>query len=1084
MEPIPHHRAVRRRYIENYEVNFMLYKRLTRVLMLGLLSLAALAHTAAEAAKPNIIYIMADDLGYGDLGCYGQKVLQTPNIDRLANEGMKFTQHYAGSTVCAPSRCALMTGLHTGHCYIRGNRRVNLRPADVTVAELLQQEGYTTGLAGKWGLGIEGEEGVPNRQGFDFFFGYLDQGHAHNYYPTFLIRNEERVHLKNVVPNPKPSGAGKASEKIEYSHDLIVNEGLDFIRRNHDKPFFLYYALTIPHANNEAREEGMEVPDHGPYADKDWPEPKKGMAAMVTRMDGDIGRLMALLKELEIDDNTLVIFTSDNGPHKEGGNDPEWFDSNGPLRGIKRDLYDGGIRVPFIAHWPGKVAPGTTSDHISAFWDFLPTAVEVAGGKAPEGLDGISYLPTITGNGAKQEIHDHLYWEFTERGGRQGIREGDWKGIRLDVFKNPDAPMELYNVKEDLGEMKNVAKKHPDVVARLAKKIDAAHTSSTVFPLTAAERKKSQEVQKAKNKSAANKPKPKPKRNPIVKWGSDEVFCFALYTVQDKTLKLTAQLYPLKTDDRTVRLEVKDGSGWKKVATTTVVNPGWTAPFRVENWDTTRDFQYRVAYGKKHTYGGRIRRDPSDKNEIVVAAFTGNSNRDRGPRPDIIANVTAQDPDLLFFSGDQSYDHKNHYEAWLLFGQQFGEIIRDRPTIAIPDDHDVGQGNIWGAGGKVAKTPAGPDGGYFEPVEYVNEVQRAQTSHLPDPFDPTPIQRGITVYYTSLNVGGVDFAIIEDRKFKSGPEGLVPKQGPRPDHINDPNFDPMLADVEGAVLLGERQLHFLDTWAQDWEGAEMKTVLSQTIFANGAHIHGKIDARLIADLDSNGWPQTGRRKAIEAIRKGYANMVAGDQHLATVIHHGTNVWNDSGYSFCVPSIVNFYGRWWSPLEPGKNRAEGPLPHTGEFLDGLHNKITMYAYANPTEDNFKAAGYGLVRYDKSARTITMECWPRHVDVTQADAKQHPGWPITISQEDNYAREAAAWLPAVTGNADRKPVIQVIDEETRAVVYTLRVKGLPWQPKVFAEGKYTLRISEGSHEKTVKGLIAVKNRARAQQVPLTW
>ncbi|MCF6286115.1 MAG: hypothetical protein L3K26_13115 [Candidatus Hydrogenedentes bacterium] len=584
--------------------------------------------------------------------------------------------------------------------------------------------------------------------------------------------------------------------------------------------------------------------------------------------------------------------------------------------------------------------------------------------------------------------------------------------------------------------------------------------------------------------AAAKKPKPKPKRNPIVTWGSDEVFCFALYTVQDKTLKLTAQLYPLKTDDHTVRLELKEGDGWKEIAKTTVVNPGWTAPFRVENWDTTRDWQYRVAYGNAHTYEGRIRRDPIDKNEIVVAAFTGNSNRDRGPRPDIIANVKAQNPDLLFFSGDQSYDHKRHYEAWLLFGQQFGEIIRDRPTIAIPDDHDVGQGNIWGAGGKKSMTPAGHDGGYFMPVDYVNEVQRAQTSHLPDPFDPRPIQQGITVYYTSMNVGGIDFAIIEDRKFKSGPEGLVPKQGPRPDHINDPNFDPMLADVEGAVLLGERQLHFLDSWAQDWKGAEMKTVLSQTIFANAAHIHGKLGGRLIADLDSNGWPQTGRRKALEAIRKGYAFMLGGDQHLATVIHHGTDAWNDSGYSFCVPSIVNYYGRWWSPLEADKNRTKGPLPHTGEFLDGLHNKITMEAYANPTEDNFKAAGYGLVRYNKVARTITMECWPRFVDVTQPDAKQHPGWPITISQEDNYSRKAVAWLPTITGKADSQPVVQVIEEESGTVEYTLRVKGLPWQPKVFAEGKYTLRINEGSHEKTVKGLVAVLGRDKAQEIPLTW
>ncbi|MCF6285237.1 MAG: arylsulfatase [Candidatus Hydrogenedentes bacterium] len=464
-------------------------RRSTALTMLGLTILAwtGFLQSAEGATKPNIIYVMADDLGYGDLGCYGQAVIQTPNIDKLATEGMRFTQHYSGSTVCAPSRCALMTGLHTGHCYIRGNKRVNLRPEDVTVAELLKAEGYTTGLAGKWGLGIEGEEGVPNRQGFDFFFGYLDQQHAHNYYPTFLMRNEERVLLKNEVPNPKPSGAGKASKKMEYSHDLIMEEGLDFIRRNHEKPFFLYFALTIPHANNEAGKEGMEVPDYGIYKDKDWPEPKKGMAAMVSRMDTDMGRLMALLKELKIDDNTLVIFTSDNGPHREGGNNPEWFDSNGPLRGIKRDLYEGGIRVPLIARWPGKIMPGSDTNHVSAFWDFLPTAMEVAGGTVPQGLDGISYLPALTGKAQKE--HDTLYWEFTEQGGRQGIREGDWKGIRLNVFKNPNAPLELYNVKDDLGEENNVAEKHPEVVARLNGKIDAAHTPSQIFPLTAEEKR-------------------------------------------------------------------------------------------------------------------------------------------------------------------------------------------------------------------------------------------------------------------------------------------------------------------------------------------------------------------------------------------------------------------------------------------------------------------------------------------------------------------------------------------------------------------------------------------------------------------
>ena len=571
----------------------------------------------------------------------------------------------------------------------------------------------------------------------------------------------------------------------------------------------------------------------------------------------------------------------------------------------------------------------------------------------------------------------------------------------------------------------------------------------------------------------------------IVTYGAGEVFCFALYTVDDGVLKLTAQLYPLPEGSAPrVRLEIEDGGGWREVATTEVVNPGWTAPFRVTSWDHTRDWNYRVAYGTDQFYTGRIRRDPVEKDEIVVAAFTGNSNKERGPKPDIIANIRAQDPDLLFFSGDQSYDHTRHYEAWLLFGQQFGEIIRDRPTITIPDDHDVGQGNIWGAGGKVAKTAAGPDGGYFMPVDYVNEVQRAQTSHLPEPFDPTPVDRGIGVYYTSLKVGGIDFAVIEDRKFKSGPEGLVPPHGPRPDHINDPSFDVMLADVPGAELLGQRQLHFLDVWGRDWDGVSMKAVLSQTVFANAAHLHGANSERLLADLDSNGWPQTGRRKALEAIRKPFAFMIGGDQHLATVIHHGIDDWNDAGYSFCVPSISNYYGRWWLPLEAPRNHPEGVLPYTGEYLDGLKNKITMRAYANPTEENYQGAGYGLVRFKKGERSITMECWPRFVDVTQPDAHQHPGWPVTIAQEDNYGRRATAWLPEIQGGGDSLPVVQVSGEPGGEVLYTLRVPRLPWRPKVFSEGAYSVHVWDGDHETTFSGLKAAATSEPGLALVLPW
>ena len=437
--------------------------------------------------RPNIIYILADDLGYGDLGCYGQKTIRTPNIDKLADEGMRFTDHYAGSTVCAPSRCCLMTGFHTGHALVRGNAHVPLRPSDVTVAELLKEAGYSTGIIGKWGLGEPDSTGVPNRQGFDYWFGYLNQRHAHNYYPKYLWRNEEKVELKNevnhVIGGRDRTPGGVATKRVEYSHDLFAEESLDFVEQNKAKPFFLYLALTIPHANNEARQEGMEVPSLEPYTDKDWPEPQKGHAAMITRMDGDVGRLMAKLKKLGLDNDTLVMFTSDNGPHKEGGADPTFFNSSGPLRGYKRALYEGGIRVPMIARWPGKIQAGSVSHHPSAFWDFLPTCCELIGVEAPEGIDGISMVPILLGRPGEQREHEFLYWEFHEQGKRQAVRMGDWKGIRQNVAKNPNGPIELYNLKNDISEKNNVAVRHPGIVAKIEECMKSARTTSEHWPL-------------------------------------------------------------------------------------------------------------------------------------------------------------------------------------------------------------------------------------------------------------------------------------------------------------------------------------------------------------------------------------------------------------------------------------------------------------------------------------------------------------------------------------------------------------------------------------------------------------------------
>ena len=435
---------------------------------------------SSVGAKPNIIYILADDLGYGDLGCYGQQIINTPNIDRLASEGLLFTDHYAGSTVCAPSRCCLLTGYHTGHARVRGNwgkgprgygACLELREEDITVAELLKQVGYITGVFGKWSLGVKGTTGYPGKKGFDEWFGYLNQGHAHNYYTEFLWKNDTVMWL------PKNANG----QKVTYSHDLITQESLNFIKRNSEKPFFLYLAYTIPHANNEMGRisgDGMQVPSYDPYSDQNWPQPEKGFAAMVTRMDRDIGKIMALLKEKRIDENTIVLFSSDNGPHHEGGHDANFFKSSGPLRGTKRDLYEGGIRVPMITRWPGKIKPATKTSHVSAFWDFVPTACEIAGVNSPKNIDGISFLPTLLGE--EQKKQDYLYWEFHERKtSSQAIRMDDWKAVR----HSPIAPIELYDLTTDIAEGKNIAEQKPEIVDRIEEILKNVRTSHQIWSL-------------------------------------------------------------------------------------------------------------------------------------------------------------------------------------------------------------------------------------------------------------------------------------------------------------------------------------------------------------------------------------------------------------------------------------------------------------------------------------------------------------------------------------------------------------------------------------------------------------------------
>lgn len=434
------------------------------------------------AEKPNIIYILADDLGYGDLGSYGQITLKTPALDRMAEEGARFTRHYSGSTVCAPSRAVLMTGLHTGHVSVRGNGFAQL--TETTVADVLKRNGYKTACVGKWGVGHPPPLDDPNQNGFDHFYGYINMFHAHNFFPSFLVRNGVKEPLRNVQmdafknPPVEREGVGVAEVAVDYAPELITQDALRFIRENKENPFFLYYALNIPHANNEGGkyDRGMEVPDHGEFYDKPWPLAEKGFATMIKRIDDDVGKIFTLLENLEIDDNTIVFFSSDNGPHQEGRHSMEFFDSNGEKRGMKRDLYEGGVRVPLIARWPAKIAPGRVIENVTAFQDLMPTVCDLVNVKSPR-TDGVSMLPLLLDEQANKEERI-LYWEFGERGGKQAVLKGDWKLIRLGL-ENP--VYELYNVVEDASERTNLAAIHPEKVQTLKQLLKSIPDDQSAF---------------------------------------------------------------------------------------------------------------------------------------------------------------------------------------------------------------------------------------------------------------------------------------------------------------------------------------------------------------------------------------------------------------------------------------------------------------------------------------------------------------------------------------------------------------------------------------------------------------------------
>ena len=590
---------------------------------------------------------------------------------------------------------------------------------------------------------------------------------------------------------------------------------------------------------------------------------------------------------------------------------------------------------------------------------------------------------------------------------------------------------------------------------------------------------------------------------------------FSQYTLSRNTLKLTAQMAPVILNTEKVNLQFRENGQWKTHAQAVIDKDARTASFRIEEWNKVVDTPYRLSYAmdrgerdkEEYYWEGTIRKEPVDKDEVVVAGFTGNDHLGF-PNTDIVEQVIYHDPDVLFFSGDQIYEPNGGYgvqrsphdkatldylRKWYMYGWAYRELLKDRPTVSITDDHDVYHGNIWGAGGKSIPKELGQGakaqdaGGYKMPAAWVKMVERTQTSHLPDPYDPTPVAQGIGVYYTDMVYAGISFAIIEDRKFKSAPSALLPKAQVKNGWAQNKGFDMVNhGDAPNAILLGDRQMKFLDAWSTDWSHqSQMKVLLSQTIFANVATLpkeamSGAIiptlrimhkgeyppDDRPVSDMDSNGWPQTGRNNAVKTIRKGFAFHLAGDQHLGSTIQYGVEEWNDSGFAFCVPSITNHWPRRWYPSEGGRNREAGAPKYTGENQDGFGNKMTVHAVSNPiytgrepSKIYDRAAGYGIVRLNKKTRDITMECWPRQADPRKGDSEQFDGWPIVVHQEQHYNPTSTAFLPKVVIEGLNHAVVEVRREDNGEIVYALRLNTNEFVPKVFDPSKkYTLRIGE--------------------------
>ena len=599
-----------------------------------------------------------------------------------------------------------------------------------------------------------------------------------------------------------------------------------------------------------------------------------------------------------------------------------------------------------------------------------------------------------------------------------------------------------------------------------------------------------------------------------VKENSNQTFgpiLWTQYTLHRGVMKMTAQVAPMGESKEKAHLELLKEGKWKRVQSSAIHEYASTAHFRIENWDDKQEIPYRVVLkdgDKTGEWKGAIRKDPKENNMIKLAAMS--CMKDGAfPNHYLQQNVIAQDPDILFFAGDQLYEGNggfgivraykladvpraslNYLQKYWIFGWSFRDAMKDRPSIVIPDDHDVYHGNIWGLGGGPVPEGGnkGSDGGYEMHPEWVRMVERTQVSNLPDPYDPTPVLQNIGVYYTDFNYGGISMAVLEDRKFKSGPAQAVDKKTHkgRVDHVRDPNLDPMVLDKPGLHLLGERQEKFLEEWAGDYRDASMKAILSQSPFCAVATHHGggSEDNILIADLDSNGWPQSGRNRAIELARKGHAIMIHGDQHLATVVHHGVDDWNDAGFSFAGAGIYNGYPRLWAPKEAGKNRRPNSPDYTGEFLDGFHNKINVWAAANRMDKQYPwrikdgpetmldklnntASGYGIVKFHKEQQEITLESWPIYEDMSSEISryKTHKGWPITVSVDQQYSRKPIGYLPTIKMKK-KNFIVRVINELSGDLVYARRVTGNSFRPKVFEKGHYLVEAGRPGEWKSFK------------------